>query len=87
MDKLLLQLAIATTLGGLLSPDPTIAQNYTPPGRILPPAKRAGTLRSSKGRRSNSRTTTSPLSDGPPTTPEGRMIISPLFITARIQCI
>jgi hypothetical protein len=42
MDKLLLQLAIATTLGGLLSPDPTIAQNYTPPGRILPPAKRAG---------------------------------------------
>jgi hypothetical protein len=41
MDKLLLQLAIATTLGGLLSPDPTVAQNYTPPGRILPPAKRA----------------------------------------------
>ena len=42
MDKLLLQLAIATTLGGLFSPDPIIAQNYTPSGRILPPAKRAG---------------------------------------------
>jgi hypothetical protein len=43
MDKLLLQLAIATTLGSVLSPEPTIAQNYTPyqPGRILPPAKRA----------------------------------------------
>jgi hypothetical protein len=43
MDKLLLQLAIAVTLGGL-SPDPTIAQSYTPyqPGPILPPAKRAG---------------------------------------------
>ena len=44
MDKLLLQLAIAITLGGLLFRDPTIAQNYTPyqPGRILPPAERAG---------------------------------------------
>jgi hypothetical protein len=44
MDKRLLQLAIAITLGGLLSRDPAIAQNYTPyePGRILPPAKRAG---------------------------------------------
>ena len=43
MDKLLVQLAIATTLCGLLSPDPTIAQNYTPyqPGSIPPPAKRA----------------------------------------------
>ena len=44
MDKLLLQLAIAITLSGFLSLDPTIAQNYTPyePGRILPPAERAG---------------------------------------------
>jgi hypothetical protein len=44
LDKPLLQLAIAITLGGLLSLDPTFAQNYTPyqPGRILPPAKRAG---------------------------------------------
>jgi hypothetical protein len=43
MDKFLLQLAIATMLGGLLFPDPSIAQNYTPyhPGRVLPPAKRA----------------------------------------------
>jgi hypothetical protein len=43
MDKLLLQLAITITLGGLLR-DPAIAQNYTPyePGRILPSAKRAG---------------------------------------------
>jgi hypothetical protein len=34
----------SVTLGGLLSLDPTIAQNYTPyqPGRIFPPAKRAG---------------------------------------------
>lgn len=44
MDKPLLQLAIAITLGGLLCSDPTIAQNYTPyqPDGILPPAKRAG---------------------------------------------
>src|ERR1700721_21596 len=44
MDNLLLQLAIATTLGGLLFPDPTIAQNYTPSqtDRILPPARRTG---------------------------------------------
>jgi Purple acid Phosphatase, N-terminal domain len=44
MDKRLLQLAIAITLGGLLFRGPTIAQNYTPyqPGRILPPAERAG---------------------------------------------
>lgn len=43
MDKRLLQLAIAVTLGGLLSPDQTIAQNYTPyqPNLILPPAMRA----------------------------------------------
>jgi hypothetical protein len=42
MDKLLLQLAIAITFGGLLL-DPTIAQNYTPyqPGGVLPPAVRA----------------------------------------------
>lgn len=42
MDRPLRQLAIATTLGGLLCSDPTIAQNYTPyqPDRILPPAKR-----------------------------------------------
>ena len=46
MDKLLLQLAIAVTLGGLLSPDPTIAQNYLAyqSGLILPPAKRAGSV-------------------------------------------
>src|ERR1700746_1849085 len=44
LDKPLLQLAITITLGGLLSLDPTFAQNYTPyqPGRILPPAERAG---------------------------------------------
>jgi hypothetical protein len=43
MDKLLLQLAIATSLGSLLSSEPTVAQNDTPyqPGRILPPTKRA----------------------------------------------
>ena len=44
MDKLQFQLAIAIILGGLLSPDSTIAQNYTryQPGRILPPGNRAG---------------------------------------------
>jgi hypothetical protein len=41
MDKLQFLLAIAITLGGLLYVDPTIAQNYTPYHRILPPAKRA----------------------------------------------
>ena len=43
MDKLLLRLAIAITLGGL-SLGPAIAQNYTPyqPGPILPAAKQAG---------------------------------------------
>lgn len=43
MNESLLQLAIAVTLGGLLSSDPTVAQNYTPyqPGGILPPAQRA----------------------------------------------
>jgi hypothetical protein len=43
MNKLLLQLAIAVTLGAL-SLGPAIAQNYTPslPGAILPPAQRAG---------------------------------------------
>jgi len=42
MDKLLLQLAIAISFGGLLL-DPTIAQNYAPyqPGGVLPPAERA----------------------------------------------
>jgi Purple acid Phosphatase, N-terminal domain len=46
VDKLLLQLAIAVALGGFLSPDPTIAQNYTPyqPGLILPPAQRVGSV-------------------------------------------
>jgi Purple acid Phosphatase, N-terminal domain len=35
---------IVITLCGLLSLDPAIAQNYTPyqPGRVLPPANRAG---------------------------------------------
>jgi hypothetical protein len=44
MNKLLLQLAIATTLCGLLSLKLAIAQNYilSQPGTILPPAKRAG---------------------------------------------
>ena len=43
LDKPLLQLAIAITLGGLLSLDPVIAQNYTPyrPGPILPAANQA----------------------------------------------
>jgi Purple acid Phosphatase, N-terminal domain len=45
MDKALLQLAIATTfaatLGGLLTANPTIAQNYAPYQPDLPPAKRA----------------------------------------------
>jgi hypothetical protein len=43
MDKLLLRLAIAITLGGL-SLGPAIAQNYTPyqPGPILPAANQAG---------------------------------------------
>jgi hypothetical protein len=43
MDKLLLQPALAIMLGSLLSPEPSVAQNYTPsqPGGILPPAKRA----------------------------------------------
>jgi hypothetical protein len=51
MDKLQFQLAIAITLGGLLYVDPTIAQNYTPyqPGRILPPAKRAGDVKIIQG--------------------------------------
>ena len=42
MDKLLLRLAIAITLGGL-SLGPAIAQNYTPyqPGPILPAANQA----------------------------------------------
>jgi hypothetical protein len=44
MVELLLQLAIATTFGSLLYPEPTSAQNYTPyqPGGILLPARRAG---------------------------------------------
>ena len=44
MDKLLLQLAIAITLSCPLSLGPSTAQNYIPyePGRILPPADRAG---------------------------------------------
>jgi Purple acid Phosphatase, N-terminal domain len=43
MDKLLLQLAIATAFVSLLFPEVTIAQNSTPyqPGGVLPPAKRA----------------------------------------------
>jgi Purple acid Phosphatase, N-terminal domain len=41
MEKSLLRLAIATTLGGLLCSDPTIAQNYTPYQPDLTPAKRA----------------------------------------------
>jgi Purple acid Phosphatase, N-terminal domain len=47
MNRTLLQLAIAATLGtlatlgGLLTPDPTIAQNYTPYQPDLPPAQRA----------------------------------------------
>lgn len=43
MAKLLLQLAVATTLIGFLAADPTVAQNGTPyqPDGILPPAKRA----------------------------------------------
>jgi Purple acid Phosphatase, N-terminal domain len=44
MYKLPLQLAISTTLGGLLCAAPTIAQNDTryQPGFIPPPAKRSG---------------------------------------------
>jgi hypothetical protein len=42
MDKLLVQLAIATALCGLLFPDSTVAQNYTPYQPDLPPGKRAG---------------------------------------------
>src|ERR1700739_4012499 len=42
MDKLPLRLALAMTLGGLFSPDPTSAQNYPyQPGGVLPPASRA----------------------------------------------
>jgi hypothetical protein len=46
LDKLQLQLAVAITLGGLLSLEPTIAQDLTPslPGTVLPSAERAGNV-------------------------------------------